>query len=63
MESAHIDPSCPSLLIRLTYKLAELEAIKFFKGIFNPVNLKTKNNKGCYKKLHYNVYVVMEKNS
>ena len=61
MESAHIEPSCPSLLLRLTYKLAELEAIQSFKVIFNLVNLKTKNNNGCFKKLHHNVKILMEK--
>ena len=55
MESANIEPYCPSLLLRLIDKLAELEAIKFFKGIFNLLNLKTKNNNGCYKKLHYDI--------
>ena len=61
MESAHIEPSCPSLLLRLTCKLTELEAIQFFKVIFNLVYLKTKNNNGCFKTLHHNVKILMEK--
>ena len=47
VESPHIEPSCPSLLLRLTYQLAELEAIQFVKVMYNLVNLKIAVLKNC----------------
>ena len=55
VESAYIETFCPSLLLILTYKLAELEAIQFFKCIIDLVTLKRRNNNGCFKKSHYNI--------
>ena len=34
-----------------------------FQSHFWPVNLKRKNNNGCFKKLHHNGQILMEKNS
>ena len=55
VESTYIQTSCPSLLLILTVKLAELESIQFFKCIIDLVTLKWKNNNGSFKKLHYNI--------